>query len=65
MGVVRRTASEEIVMSDDVFPIALDERRTGREPAVVAELALRRFTVRDTEILRAPASRGGHRRDRH
>ncbi len=56
MDVVRRAASGEIVMSDDELPIVLDELRTGREPTVVAELALRRLTARETEILRALAS---------
>jgi len=56
VDVVRRAASGEIEMSDDGLPILLDELRTGRESTVVAELALRRLTARDTEILRALAS---------
>jgi len=44
------------VVSDDELPIVLDELRLGREPAGVAELALRRLTARETEILRALAS---------
>jgi len=63
VDVVRRAASGEIVMSDDELPIVLDELRTGREPTVVAELALRRLTARETEILRA-LFRRGHGRDR-
>jgi DNA-binding NarL/FixJ family response regulator len=55
VNVVRRAASGEIVMSDAELPIVLDELRMGREPAVVAELALRRLTARETEILRALA----------
>jgi hypothetical protein len=54
--VVRRAPSEEIVMSDDELPIVLDELRTGREPTVLVELALRCLTACDTEILRALAS---------
>ena len=56
MNVVRRAASGEIVMADDELPIVLDELRMGREPAMIAELALRRLTARETEILRALAS---------
>src|SRR5207247_9894505 len=56
VNVVRRAASGEIVMADDELPIVLDELRMGREPAMIAELALRRLTARETEILRALAS---------
>ena len=43
-------------MADDDLPVVLDELRTGREPNVAAELALRRLTARETEILRAMAA---------
>jgi DNA-binding NarL/FixJ family response regulator len=56
VSVVRRAAAGEIVMADDDLPVVLDELRTGREPNVAAELALRRLTARETEILRAMAA---------
>jgi DNA-binding NarL/FixJ family response regulator len=56
VAVVRRAAAGEIVMADDDLPVVLDELRTGREPNVAAELALRRLTARETEILRAMAA---------
>jgi DNA-binding NarL/FixJ family response regulator len=56
VDVVRRAAAGEIVMGDDDLPVVLDELRTGREPSVAAELALRRLTARETEILRAVAA---------
>src|SRR5206468_2911257 len=56
VNVVRRAASGEIVMADDELPIVIDKLRMGREPAMIAELALRRLTARETEILRALAS---------
>jgi DNA-binding NarL/FixJ family response regulator len=56
VAVVRRAAAGEIVMADDDLPVVLDELRTGRAPNVAAELALRRLTARETEILRAMAA---------
>jgi DNA-binding NarL/FixJ family response regulator len=56
LSVVRRAAAGEIVMADDDLPVVLDELRMGREPNVAAELALRRLTARETEILRAMAA---------
>lgn len=56
VDVVRRAAAGQIVMADDDLPVVLDELRTGREPNVAAELALRRLTARETEILRAMAA---------
>jgi len=56
LDVVRRAAAGEIVMSDRDLPLVLGELRNGSEPAVVAELALRRLTARETQILRALAA---------
>ena len=56
LDVVRRAAAGEIVMPDRDLPLVLGELRNGSEPAVVAELALRRLTARETQILRALAA---------
>jgi len=56
LDVVRRAAAGEIVMPDRDLPLVLGELRNGSEPAVVAELALRRLTARETQILQALAA---------
>ncbi len=56
VDVVRRAAAGQIVMADADLPVVLDELGTGREPNVAAELALRRLTARETEVLRALAA---------
>lgn len=56
LDVVRRAAAGEIVMPARDLPLVLDQLRNGQVAAPVAELALRRLTSRESEILRALAT---------
>jgi DNA-binding NarL/FixJ family response regulator len=56
LDLIHRAAAGEIVMPDSQLPLIIDQLQSGREPAPVAEFALKRLTARETEILRALAA---------
>jgi two-component system nitrate/nitrite response regulator NarL len=56
LDLIHRAAADEIVMPAAHLPLVIEQLESGREPTPVTDLALRRLTAREKEILHALAA---------